>query len=176
MDEKVQDVDDSSWQTLLAAFMKSDAVQQMSESIRKFFSHSFGRFSVNPIQRERFLEVSQACITDRGEGVAIDRVSSYINWKYLYINDGTAGSSCLLARQFLNLCLRGQLEMAKYQTDSWRTAMTATGADNPSVLGFLTEQVLLGEFALAGFPTLGTGFNSLKLEHSGGPFLLSLGK
>ena len=36
--------------------------------------------------------------------------------------------------------------------------MAAVGPDNPSVLGFFTEQVLLGEIERSGLSVLGTGW------------------
>ena len=59
--------------------------------------------------------------------------------------------------------MRNDASMADFQTTGWRSAMATVGPDNPSVLGFFTEQVLLGEIARSGLSALGKGWEEKML-------------
>ena len=113
-----------------------------------------------------------ACIS----GSPIPRVDEpvLLDWRYFFHQNGIADSACLLARQYLGHCMRSDVSMADFQTRGWRKAMVAVGPDNPSVLGFFTEQVLLGEIARSGLPALGKGWQekmSLRALSDGKPTL-----
>ena len=87
-----------------------------------------------------------------------------LDWRYCFYRNGIADSSCLLARQYLSHCMRNDVGMTDFQTGEWRKAMAAAGPDNPSVLGFFTEQVLLGEIARSGLSALGKGWEEMSLQ------------
>jgi len=87
--------------------------------------------------------------------MSLTNVPVSLDWRYFFHEKGVADSSCLLARQYLCHCMRIDMSMTNFQTEGWRNAMAAAGPDNPSVLGFFTEQVLLGEIARCGISALG---------------------
>lgn len=51
--------------------------------------------------------------------------------------------------------MQNGVSMSNFQAEGWRNAMGTASPDNASVLGFLTEQVLLGEIARSGISALG---------------------
>ena len=83
---------------------------------------------------------------------------AFFDWRFFFHRNAIADLSCLLARQYLSHCMKNDITMTDFQTGGWRKAMAAAGPDNPSVLGFFTEQVLLGEIARSGLSALGKGW------------------
>ena len=99
-----------------------------------------------------------ACVSARQ--LPLVNVPDMLDWRYFFHKNDIADSSCLLARKYLTYCMRVDVGMINFQTDGWRNAMASASPLNPSVLGFFTEQVLLGEIARSGLSALGKGWEA----------------
>lgn len=69
------------------------------------------------------------------------------------------GASCLLARSFLTYCMRSDRELSKFNTTIWERAFTSSGPENPSMRGFVAEQLLLAEITEHGLGAMGNNWD-----------------
>ncbi|KAF8521468.1 hypothetical protein BDD12DRAFT_103720 [Trichophaea hybrida] len=104
----------------------------------------------------RFRQTMSACLTGGSVGPATEKI---LDWRYFYVLHGSGRATCGIVREAAARFLRSTMGADEFLTQHWHDSLRMAGK-NPSVLGFLTEQMLLSWIALSGCRAAGEEFTS----------------
>lgn len=165
--------DDVVWEHILENLPKTSALEMLSAEVENFYDNKRSKLRLDDAPKwqkrvtlpnarslstdcHRYLETCHACIT----GSALPRKKLFMHdWRYFFRENARGGATCLYAKKYLQDSMRIDVSLTDFTTEPWRIAMRSCGPNNPAMLGFYTEQVLLGELARSGLSALGPSWS-----------------
>jgi len=107
-----------------------------------------------------FRKALHACIT--GDTVPPE-VENLLDWQHFYVSGGVGSPICGFVRRSAAMYLRTVCPARGFLSPKWFDSLTVA-ANNPSVLGFFTEQMLLSWITLEGCTAAGAEFANCPKE------------
>ncbi|KAF8538638.1 hypothetical protein BDD12DRAFT_841601 [Trichophaea hybrida] len=139
---------------ILDLFFTSIEVTNLIKSIQSFARNQQKMGQQNQLSWKWYKESSYGCLTN---STVVNGAVGIVDSRYFYETQGTGRATSLIAQKALASFLRSAFSHSDFLTPQWYHSVVQAG-DNPSVLGFFIEQMLLSWVSCHGCHKAGPEF------------------